>query len=169
MQWSLQGVLSQYLWLITFSHVSPLVQFTHLYHNHQHLSKSLTPEWVVKAGVNYYRQIMTEHADFVTTINSLNTISYLCTIIRTIHVHPPVILLHLVNGHTFELCLIHQLDSLDNPFCIFFCLICLRFESEVDLIEVWDLKRRPFFRQRRIWSPIFGYQCLVTSIQHFCK
>ena len=131
--------------------------------------KCVTPEWVVKAGVNYYRQIMTEHADFVTTINSLNTISYLCTIIRTIHFPTLMRLSHLIYGQTCELCLIHQLDSLDNPFCIFFCLICLRFESEVDLIEVWDLKRRPFFRQRRIWSPIFGYQCLVTSIQHFCK
>ena len=96
---------------------------------------------------------MTEHINYVTTINSLNAISYLCTIIKTMH---PVRLLHLVHGWTCEFCLIHQLDSLDNPFGLFACQTCLGYESEVNLIQVCDLKRRPFLSQWRFWSPIFG-------------
>ena len=60
--------------------------------------KGLMHELVVKAVINYFRQTMTEHANNVTTINSLSTISYLCAIIRTIYVPSAVRLLHLVNG-----------------------------------------------------------------------
>ena len=60
--------------------------------------KRLTHEQVVKAVFTYFRQITTEHVNYVTTINSLNTISYVCAIIRSIHVPSPVRLLHLVNG-----------------------------------------------------------------------
>ena len=59
--------------------------------------KSLKDESVVKAVVSYNRKISTEHANYVTTINSLNTISYLCAIIRTIYVPSPMRLLCLVN------------------------------------------------------------------------
>ena len=45
--------------------------------------KSLAHECVVKAVINYFRQVITEHAGHVITINSLNTISYLCAIIST--------------------------------------------------------------------------------------
>ena len=60
--------------------------------------KSLIHELVVKAVINYFRQITTEHANNATTINSFNTTSYLCAIIRTIHVPASMRLLHLVNG-----------------------------------------------------------------------
>ena len=112
--------------------------------------KSMTPKLVVISVINYFRQITTVHVNYVTTINSLNTISYSCAIIRTIHVPSLVRLLHLVNGQTCEFCLIHVLDSLDNPFGIFVCQTCVGYESEVDLIQVCDLKRRPFFSERRI-------------------
>ena len=62
--------------------------------------KSVTHELVVKAVINYFRQITTEHTDYVTTMNSLNTISYICAIIRTIHVPTRMRPLHLVNGRT---------------------------------------------------------------------
>ena len=69
--------------------------------------ESQTHVLVIKAAINYFRQMTTEHADYVTTINSLNTVSYLCAIIRTSHVPTPMRLLHLVNGKTCEFFLIH--------------------------------------------------------------
>ena len=49
--------------------------------------KHLIHELVVKAVINYFRQLTTEHAHYVTTINSLNEISYLCAIIRSMNKH----------------------------------------------------------------------------------
>ena len=80
---------------------------------------------------------------------------YLCAIIRTIYVPTSMSLLCLVNGQTCEYSLIHQLDSLDNPFFIFASQT--GYESQVNLIQEGDLKRRPFFSQKRTWSPIFGH------------
>ena len=60
--------------------------------------KSLTHELVVKVVVYYFRQITKDDANYVTIINSLNTISYLCAIIRTIHVQTQSRLLSFVNG-----------------------------------------------------------------------
>ena len=40
--------------------------------------KSLMHELVMKAIIDCFRQITTEHAHYVTTINPLNTVSYLC-------------------------------------------------------------------------------------------
>ena len=37
------------------------------------------------------------------------------------------------------------------------CQTCLGYESEIDLIQICDLKRRPFFSLTRIWSPIFAH------------
>ena len=119
--------------------------------------KHLTHELVVKAVINYFRQLTTEHANYVTTINSLNTISYLCAIIRSIHIPSLVRLLHMVNGQICEFCLTHPLDSLDNPFGMFSCQTCLGYESEIDLIQVCDLKKGPFSSHMRIWSPNFGH------------
>ena len=93
--------------------------------------KCLTHELDVKAVINYLRQLMTEHADYFTTINSLNTISYLRAIIRSILVPSPVRLLCLVNGQTCEFCLICPLD---NPFDVFAYQTCLGYESQIDLI-----------------------------------
>ena len=120
--------------------------------------KHLTHELVAKAVINYFRQITAEHANYVTTINSLNTISYLCTIIQTIHVPSPVRLLNLVNGWTRTFCLIHPLNSLDNPFVMFACQTCLVCESEIDLIQVCDLKRRPFSSQKNLVTNIWSHQ-----------
>ena len=103
------------------SPISTPLQFIYHHSNHQNLSKSLTHELVVKADINYFRQITTEHADFVTTINSLNIISYLCAIIKTIHFLPPMQCLHLVNGWMYEFCFIHQLVLLDYLFDVFAC------------------------------------------------
>ena len=58
---------------------------------------------------------------------------------------------------TCEFCSIHQLDSPDNPFGVYVWQIYLGYESEIDLIQVCDLKRRPFFSEMRNWSPIFGH------------
>ena len=102
--------------------------------------KRLTHELVVKAVINYFRQLTTEHANYITTINSLNTISYSCAIIRSIHIPSPVRLLCLVNGQTCEFCLICPLDSLDKPFGVFACQACLGYESEIDLLQVCDMK-----------------------------
>ena len=119
--------------------------------------KRLTNELVVKAVINYFRQLTTGHVNYVTTINSLNTISYLCTIIRNIYVSSPVRLLCLFNGQTCEFSVIHPLDSLNKPFSMFAYQACLGYESEIDLIQVCDLKKRPFSGQRRTWSPSFGH------------
>ena len=59
--------------------------------------KRLTNDLIVKVVINYFRQISTEHANYITAFNSLNTWSYLWAIIRTIHVPSPMRLLHLVN------------------------------------------------------------------------
>ena len=61
-----------------------------------------------------------------------------------------------VNGQTCEFCLMCQLDSLDNPFA-YMPAKPVGCESEVDLIQVCNLKRRPSFSQSIIWSPIFGH------------
>ena len=108
---------------------------------------------VVKAVINYFRQLTIEHAKYVTTINSLNKILYLCANIRSIHVPSPVRLLCLVNGQTCDFCLIHPLDSLDNSFGMFACQTYLGYEAEIDLIQVYE----PFSSQRRTWSSFFGH------------
>ena len=108
--------------------------------------KSLTHDLVVKAVVNFFRQITTEHADYVSTINSLNTASYLRVIIRTIHVPSPMRLLY-------------WLDSLDNPFGLNACQTSLGYGSAV-------------LHNYVIWKEgkgEFSHQYLVTSIPHFCK
>ena len=69
--------------------------------------ESVTHKLLVIAAINYFRQITKDHADDVKTINSLNTISFLCAIIRTIHFSSPMRVLHLVNGQTCEFCLIN--------------------------------------------------------------
>ena len=50
--------------------------------------------------------------------------------------------------------------------------MCLGYESEVNLIQVCDLKRRPFSSQRRTCSPIFDHInttfLLVTDDVLFC-
>ena len=166
MQRSLQGVLNKYSWLITCP-VSPPCGLFIFMSTIKICQKSLTHELVVKAVIHYSRQILTEHDKYVTTINLLDTISYLCAIIRTIHIPTPLRLLHLVNWQTF--CLICQLDSLD------FWHICLQKLSGI-WIRSWsytcDLKRRLFFSQRRTWSPIFGHMnttfLQVTEDVHFC-
>ena len=117
----------------------------------------VTHELVLKAVINDFKQITTEQANYVTTINSLNTILYLYAIIQNIHVPYPVRLLDLVNGRTHEFCLICPLDSPDNFFNVFACQTILGYEKEVNLIQVCDQKRRPFISQRKTWSPIFGY------------
>ena len=66
--------------------------------------KDLTHELVVKAVLNNFRQSATEHANNITTIKLLNTISYLYAIIRPIHSLTPMRLLCLVNGQTCEFC-----------------------------------------------------------------
>ena len=96
-------------------------------------------EIVVKVAINYFRQIITEHVDYVTIMNSMSTVSYLC------HVPSPVKLLCLVNGQTCEFCLIFPPDSLYNLSGVFACQTCLGYCSEVDVIQVYDLKRRSFF------------------------
>ena len=112
--------------------------------------------------INYFQQILTEHADYVTTFNSLNTISCLCAIIRSVHIPFPLRLLHLVNGWTCKFCLICPLDSLDNPLCVFACRTCL------------DMKQKSISHKYVIWIkghfPVkgeFGLEFLVTSIPHF--
>ena len=119
--------------------------------------KSLTHELVVKAVIDYLGQIMSEHTNYVTTINSLNTISYFALSSETIYVPSPMRLLCLVNGQTCEFCLIHPLDSLHNFFGIFVYPTCLGYESQANHIQVCDWKRRPFFSQRRTWSQIFDH------------
>ena len=127
--------------------------------------RHLTHELIMKAAINYFRQITTKHTNNVTTINSPNTISQLCAIIRTFDVPSPVKLLHLINGQTCEFCLVHPLDPLEIFFGVVACQTCLGYESEVNFTQLCDLKRRPFSSQRRTWY----HQYLVTSVPHFCK
>ena len=54
------------------------------------MSKKLTNELVVKAVIIYFRKITAEHADYITTVNSLKTIFYLYATTRTIHVPTPI-------------------------------------------------------------------------------
>ena len=89
-----------------------------------------------KSCSNYFRYIMKDHANYVTTISSLDTESYLCFIIKTIYVQSQMRFLHLVNGSTCEFCLAHHLVSLDKPVDVYACQSCLRYESEVD-ISMW--------------------------------
>ena len=145
MQKSLQGVLFQYLWLITFSLLSLMIYSS--------------SSQLVKAVISYFRQIATEHADHVKSL----TISYLCTISRMIHVPTPTRFLHLVNGWTCESCLIHQLDALNNSFSKFVCQPCLGYESEVTLKQVCKLKSHSSARGG------LGHQCLVTWMPCICK
>ena len=103
-----------------------------------------------KVVVNDFRQITKNHVDYVTAINLLNAISYLCATIITIHVSSSINLLKLVSGQTCEFCLTYTLVSLDNLFGIHACQTCLGQEWEVDLIQACDLKRRQFLCQRRM-------------------
>ena len=116
--------------------------------------ESLTHELVLKAAANYFRHLTKHYANYVTTINSLNTISYYLLSSEQFLFHLPWDFY----GQTCEFCLIHWLDSLENPVD---CQKCLRYQSEVNLIQLCDLKRRPFLRQRRLWSQIFGH--IITT------
>ena len=110
----------------------------------------------LKAAINYFRQL--HRACWLCHNNQYieyNIYSY--AIIRTINVPSPVRLLQLVNGQTCDFCLIHPQDPLENPFGIFACQTCLGYDSELNLIKVFNLKRRSFSSQRRNWSPIFGH------------
>ena len=116
----------------------------------------------MKAVINYFTLFTIEHVNYVTTINLLNTIPCLCAKIRLIHV-PSLVrwLQHLVNGLICEFCLIHPPDSLNNPFVMFAGQTCLGYESEFNLIQVYDLKKNHFPVKAE-----FALQFLVTSIPH---
>ena len=130
----------------TFSHFSLPTIFTFFY-VYPHLSRK--SDIMVKVIVNYLRQITNDHANDVTTINWPNAISCF--------VPSSVPLACLVNGQTCEFCLIHPLDSLDNLFGRYACQLCLRYEKQVDLIQVCDLKRRPFLGHMRMWAQTFSH------------
>ena len=40
---------------------------------------------------------------------------------------------------------------------MFACQTCLGYESEINLIQVCDQKRKPFPLQSRLWLAIFGH------------
>ena len=86
-----------------------------------------------------------------------STQCYLCVIIKMVHVPSKMSLLCIINGCICKFCLICHLSSLNNPFCAHVYQTYLRFDSEVDLVQVYDLKRRPILGKKRMWAQIFGH------------
>ena len=125
-------------------------------------------ELVVKAVINYFRKLMTEHTNYVTTINSLNTISYICAIIWSTQVPSQVRLLLLVHGQTCEFCLIHPLDKLDNFFGMFACQTCLGYESGTDLIQVCNLKKAIIQSKKNSVFNLWSHQYHILMSNRWC-
>ena len=129
-----------------------------MYSSLWYLSKSVNKmiEMFVKI-INYFRQIMIVNADYFATNNPWNTISYLCAVIRMIYNESTVTLLCSLNGQTCEFCFICWLDSLDTTFGVFASQTCLEYESGLDFIQMFYLKRKPFFNQSRTWFTKSGH------------
>ena len=122
--------------------------------------KSRTHELVVKAVINFFRQITTEHANWVITINSINTISYLCAIIRTIRVSTWTDMWVMFDSST---------GFTGQPIWHICLANCLGYESEVNLIPVCDMKQRPFIsKKEKLVTNVWSYQCFIFASNRWC-
>ena len=164
MQWSLQWVFFQYLWFITFSLFSPLVSYSSSWQQLKICQKRRTHELVVTAVINTSDKSWQSMPVMSQQSNSLSTISYSCTVVRTIYVKTPVRFPQVFNGQTCEFCMLHLLNSLDNPFGIFACKPVLDMNQKSTLYKYVIEKEDHFLIKGDL-----GHQYLVTSIPHFCK